>query len=370
MSTLSPQQMAKILWDLGARGDELVFLTAVPKRESGYRTDALRTDSNKGWYSGDRGLFQINYVNDPTLKAAGIINDANDLKDPVTNARAALYMFRQSGYQPWAAGPGGWSANGDPWYGLDRASATAAVSQVSSNPNADYGAATPGATEVAPREPLEEVDVPDVQRDTTYDPTYEPPPVDPQAQGALTDLLSGFGIDYPEGPRATPQLLTFLRGLGMTQDLANDAFNTRTLSYEEQAQDAREDVARSSRRARRGISRDAESRGALSSGATNTQFANEAEDTIAKNADIERALAQSIQEADLQRQGVLDQSRQQALERTLNVETTQAQEDARSQAEVEAFQRALAMEDYEWQRQQAAEAERTNNQIRLYNSGV
>jgi hypothetical protein len=125
---LSRETLAQILSQVGFSGEALVQMVAIAGRESGYKTDAHRTDRDPSALSGDRGLFQINYVNDKALMDAGIIRSAADLFDPVTNARAAKFLFDQAGgLAPWTMGPGGWTANGDPLYGTNVEAARQAV---------------------------------------------------------------------------------------------------------------------------------------------------------------------------------------------------------------------------------------------------
>lgn len=127
MAVLSPEQVAQVLYQAGARGDVLTGLVAIGKRESGYKSDAHRTD-NPGGNTGDYGLFQINYVNWPGIRQAlGLGPDINQLLDPVVNAKAALYLYQKGGWSPWSAGPGGWTSGADPWYGTNRQAAAAAV---------------------------------------------------------------------------------------------------------------------------------------------------------------------------------------------------------------------------------------------------
>ena len=130
---MTPEELARILYDVGFRGDALVTMLAIAKRESGWRPDAHRTDRPKEDLSGDLGLFQINYtwfkesatgpLKEEWLASIGA-TEASDLFDPVINARAA-YKISQGGTNlfPWSvsAEPGvGWSADGDPMNGISR----------------------------------------------------------------------------------------------------------------------------------------------------------------------------------------------------------------------------------------------------------
>jgi hypothetical protein len=129
MSQLSSAQVGQILYQAGFRGQQIADMAAIAFRESSWRPAAHRTDQNPAALSGDRGLFQINYVHDARLIQAGIIKSRTDLFDPVTNARAAFWLFQQSGLAPWTAGPGGWTQGGDPFYGTDRRRGTEALNE-------------------------------------------------------------------------------------------------------------------------------------------------------------------------------------------------------------------------------------------------
>jgi len=130
---MTPEELARILYDVGFRGESLVTMLAIAKRESGWRPDAHRTDRPKEDLSGDFGLFQINYtwfkesatgpLKEEWLASIGA-DDPTDLFDPVINARAA-YKISQGGTNlfPWSVSsePGeGWSASGDPMNKISR----------------------------------------------------------------------------------------------------------------------------------------------------------------------------------------------------------------------------------------------------------
>jgi Lysozyme like domain len=132
MATLSREQVAQLAYQAGFRGEDLVKIVAIAGRESGYTTDAWRTD-NPGGGTGDVGLLQINYVNVPYLRQAIGISSINDLLDPATNLRAAYALYQQGGLSPWTAGPGGWNAEGDPLYGTNLSAARQAVSSATSS---------------------------------------------------------------------------------------------------------------------------------------------------------------------------------------------------------------------------------------------
>jgi hypothetical protein len=122
---LSAETIAQLAYQAGFREPVLSQMVAVARRESGYNPTAWRTDS-PGKGTGDVGLWQINYVNLPALRSIGITS-MNQLLDPETNARAAKFLYDRSGFQPWTAGPGGWTAGGNHLYGTNLDAAKAAV---------------------------------------------------------------------------------------------------------------------------------------------------------------------------------------------------------------------------------------------------
>ena len=132
MAALSAEQVAQIFYQAGARGGDLEFFVAVAKRESGYNPAAHRTDNDPARLTGDRGLAQINGSWDQELKAAGIIRTAQDLFDPVTNAKAAMYVLSKQGRGAWGAAAGGYTSGGNPLYNTDVSAAQAAVANAQS----------------------------------------------------------------------------------------------------------------------------------------------------------------------------------------------------------------------------------------------
>ena len=152
MAVLSREQAAQAAYEAGWRGDALVGIVAIMGRESSYKTDAHRTDRDPSALSGDMGLTQVNYTNTDALKQAGIIRSNQDLFDPVTNLRAAKFLYDQFGWFPWNMTSSGWNANGDPFYGTDRNAAAQAVERAdlgsgfSMSSSAGSPTATPAAT--------------------------------------------------------------------------------------------------------------------------------------------------------------------------------------------------------------------------------
>ncbi len=127
MAVLSREQLAQILYQVGITNDNtLAQFVAIAGRESGYRSDAIRTD-NPGGNTGDWGLFQINYTNLRALNAIGITS-MSQLLDPVTNARAAVYLYQKAGgFSPWGMGDNGWQAGGNPFKNTNLQAAGQAV---------------------------------------------------------------------------------------------------------------------------------------------------------------------------------------------------------------------------------------------------
>jgi hypothetical protein len=132
MAALSGETIAQIAYQAGFRGQDLINMVAIAKRESSWDPTAHRTDRDPAALSGDRGLFQINYVWDAKLKQAGIISSARDLFDPVVNARAAMFVMQQQGYAAWGVGSGGWVAGGEPLYKTNMTEAARVVQSAQS----------------------------------------------------------------------------------------------------------------------------------------------------------------------------------------------------------------------------------------------
>lgn len=92
-TVLSREQVAQVLYQSGMTDlNKIAQLIPIAMRESGGRAGVHGSESPRDRVSGDRGLFQINYVHDDRLRAAGIIQQSSDLFNPLINARAALYL--------------------------------------------------------------------------------------------------------------------------------------------------------------------------------------------------------------------------------------------------------------------------------------
>jgi len=99
-------QVASLALAEGLPPSELETALRVAVRESRCTSDAFNADDPNG---GSYSIYQINGFwclpnsNWPTgwLQAKGIINTCTDLFDPVTNTRAMVAIWRNSGWLPW-----------------------------------------------------------------------------------------------------------------------------------------------------------------------------------------------------------------------------------------------------------------------------
>lgn len=116
-TVLSPAQIAQVIRQAGITDNNVIAqLVSIAQRESGGRAGVHGSASPQSQVSGDRGLFQINYVHDRALMAAGIIHSPQDLFNPVINARAAAYLSHNGDpgtmRQLWGAAGGTWTGSG------------------------------------------------------------------------------------------------------------------------------------------------------------------------------------------------------------------------------------------------------------------
>jgi hypothetical protein len=115
--TLTGQQVAQLAYEAGFRGDDLVNMVAIAKRESGWRPRALNpnTSTNDRSY----GLWQLNTLNSDKggrmedlmvsiLKNMGhsvnnVPQDFDILYDPRVNAKVAYEFYKRNGdtLRPW-----------------------------------------------------------------------------------------------------------------------------------------------------------------------------------------------------------------------------------------------------------------------------
>jgi hypothetical protein len=216
---LTPESVAQVAYDAGFRGEALLTMVALAGRESSYSPVVHGTASPQSRVSGDRGLWQINYVHDETLASLGIISDTSaagkrELFDPLTNARAAFALSSNgTNFSPWNAAAGGYNQNGDPLYGTNLFKAAEAIR------NAGLG---------------EEISSWNGQREPSIYPPLQTPTSYPTGQ-------TTFGVREEYLPEET-DFMTILRtirqvGLGNTEGLETftqarmDAADSRPLNY-------------------------------------------------------------------------------------------------------------------------------------------
>jgi preprotein translocase subunit SecD len=208
-------------------------------------------------------------------------------------------------------------------------------------------------------------------RNTKYDPTYTPPKIDPSAQKGLTDMLSRFGIDYPNAPRATPQLLAFMRGLGMSYDSLQDIQRNTVARVQGRSADSMQNIERSNQIQNRAITGSLQSNNVLSSGAANTRYAEQVENVLAQQSDVARAEAEGIGEATDALAAGQDRLRTDANERIINEEERQATADALAQENVRDFNSRRDESDYQNALAEAARKEALKAQEDFYaNNGL
>lgn len=87
---LSYDDVARLALDAGFRGEDAATAVAIAKAESNFNA-GVYGDAAVG---GSIGLWQIHLPSNPQY-------DANSLRDPQTNARAAFGLYRQRGFNPW-----------------------------------------------------------------------------------------------------------------------------------------------------------------------------------------------------------------------------------------------------------------------------
>tara|TARA_R110000803_G_scaffold56935_2_gene114529 strand:+ start:448 stop:1104 length:657 start_codon:yes stop_codon:yes gene_type:complete len=208
-------------------------------------------------------------------------------------------------------------------------------------------------------------------RNTEYDPTYTSPVVDPSAQKGLTDMLSRFGIDYPNAPRATPQLLAFMRGLGMSYDTLEDTQRNAVARVQGRSVDSMQDIERSNQLQNRAITGNLQSNNVLSSGAANTRYSQQVENVLSQQSDVSRKEADDIGEASDSFSSGRDRLRSDANERIINEEERQATAEALAQEKVRDFNSRREESDYQNALADSARKEALRAQEEFYaNNGL
>lgn len=120
---LSYDDVARLALGAGFRAndDSAATAVAIAKAESGFNS-GIYGDAAVG---GSVGLWQIHLPSNPQY-------DANSLRDPQTNARAAYSLYRQRGFNPWCTyKPSACGGAGNNAYAQHLNEARAAVARVS-----------------------------------------------------------------------------------------------------------------------------------------------------------------------------------------------------------------------------------------------
>lgn len=103
MSALTGEQIAQLAYQAGFRGEDLVRVVAIAKRESSYNPKAF--NGNAGTGDKSYGLMQINMIGSmgpARMRQFGITSE-DQLYDPLTNMKAAFALYKANGNQltPW-----------------------------------------------------------------------------------------------------------------------------------------------------------------------------------------------------------------------------------------------------------------------------
>lgn len=228
---LSDVELAQVFYQAGFRGEDLVTIVAIAKRES----DGVSTAHNDNSRTRDDsyGLTQINMYggNGPWLMERLNLTSPNQLLDPLTNAKAAFelaYMFDPP-FRPWGPYKGE-----SPTFNTDVPAARAAVAEAerqglldeplqggnvvasTSNPAAAATTAIVAATPAAASQPVLRIgarseDVKDLQRQLKAA-GFNPGPVDgwfgPKTQAAVRAFQHsrGIAVDGWVGPQTWAEL--------------------------------------------------------------------------------------------------------------------------------------------------------------------
>jgi hypothetical protein len=171
----------------------------------------------------------------------------------------------------------------------------------------------------------------------------------------MTDLLNTFGVSYPNAPNPTPALLAFLKGIGLNLSTAEDVKRRALERIGASTSDAMADIDRTAGRAKENITGDLVRRGILSSGESNTRYAKHGEDVANSRSDVQRTAANTSEQVEAAYTSARDLARQQALDRIIGAEQTQASERAQSAAQVDATRAQQQASDDAWRRQQEAQ---------------
>lgn len=181
----------------------------------------------------------------------------------------------------------------------------------------------------------------------------------------MTNLLSRFGVNYPDAPAPTPAMLAFMRGIGMSLDTMADAKTKSIGRIKDRATSSLAEIDVKNERTKTNMLGDLVRRGVLRSGEANTRYGQQAEDVARQKSDVLRAQAEGIDSADFGYNTGRDTLRQQALERTLNVETDEATRKAALDAQKQSWDRQDKAAELAYQRTREAEERALAQQEKL-----
>lgn len=186
------------------------------------------------------------------------------------------------------------------------------------------------------------------------------------ASNALSKVLAGFGVEYPDAPAPSPALLAFARGLGMNLSAAEDTRRQGIEQVEGRSADALDDLSRSSERGKKSLTADLVRRGVLTSGESNTRYARHAEDKADAMTGIARNKVEGISAIDTAFEQSKGAYRTQLLERVLGHETDTATREASSKAQEDLFKRQEEAAAEAWAREKASQDDYLKKMEELY----
>jgi lysozyme-like protein len=189
-------------------------------------------------------------------------------------------------------------------------------------------------------------------------------------QASMTTLLQRLGIDYPNAPQASPGLLAYLRGVGLSMSTAEDTRNAAVNRIQAQTPLQLANVQRAAEQEKRNITGNLQQRNVLASGEATTRYANQAAQVGQRLSDINRAAAQGVSTAATGYSTSVDALRQQALQRLLDTEQQQATAKAQSAAEAQSYQAQADAQQKAWEQQMAAQQDYYNKLAQGYSQAA
>ena len=186
---------------------------------------------------------------------------------------------------------------------------------------------------------------------------------------AMTDMLSRFGVNYPDAPPPTPALLAFMRATGLSLDTAEDTHRRTIGRIGNRKTTAYGDIKRASGRKRTNIVGDLARRGVTRSGEATTRFSRHDEDVAQRRAEVARRAAESIDHAGSLFRNTTDLLRTSAMDRVMGSEEAQATRKGQSDAQTAALKAQEAAADKAFGQQTAAQERWIKEQERLIRLG-